>query len=263
MNKLLLPIFLLFSGFCLAQNEQNETLIYYDKTGNVVKQKNAVLLRQMLHINDTLWETNLYRVDKPRVISFQSNTADGRLLNGRYITYDVYGNADTVGNYLMGKRDGIWRISNDLPHGGLMVAEQFYSNGELIWQKDTIELNRERDSLRGSFPWEVIKTKVEIESEYPGGQRAWLNFMNHNLRYPDDAVDKELMGETVSGFVVEITGEVLPSSIWLDRSVAYSIDKESLRVISLTQRWTPAVENGRQVKSYKKQPIVFRVDRAR
>jgi protein TonB len=35
--------------------------------------------------------------------------------------------------------------------------------------------------------------------------------------------------------------------------------KEAERVIKKSGKWTPAVQNGRQVKSYKKQPIVFQL----
>jgi len=33
--------------------------------------------------------------------------------------------------------------------------------------------------------------------------------------------------------------------------------EEAVRVIKKSGQWTPAVQNGRQVKSYKKQPIIF------
>ena len=31
-------------------------------------------------------------------------------------------------------------------------------------------------------------TKVEVEASYPGGAHAWLGYLNHTLRYPDDKV---------------------------------------------------------------------------
>jgi hypothetical protein len=40
-----------------------------------------------------------------------------------------------------------------------------------VWTKDTIQLNRERDSLNALNKTDSLKTftKVEIESEFPGG----------------------------------------------------------------------------------------------
>lgn len=258
MNRLLLPLALFLCFRSMAQYK-TEHLFYYDVSGRQVKPKEATLMRQLVQLNDTLWETNLYPTNKPRTISFQCSTDDGRLLNGRYITYDAVGHADTIGYYSAGKRVGIWLINTDLQHGGMMIAKQFYSNGELLWQKDTVRLNQERDSLRGRSPAEEIRTKVEIESTFPGGAAAWLRYMNKNLRYPDEAVEKKLMGITVVGFVVDTTGDVEPTSLWLDRSVAYSIDKESLRCISQSGQWTPAIQDGKAVRSYKKQPIIYKL----
>ena len=46
-------------------------------------------------------------------------------------------------------------------------------------------------------------TKVEIESEFPGGAAAWLRYLNKNLRYPDDAVNNEIQGTVVVQFIVD------------------------------------------------------------
>ncbi|GGB06034.1 energy transducer TonB [Puia dinghuensis] len=253
-------VLMLLSLSSLAQSYKNEKLIWRDENGQQCKEKNAALLLQTVQVDDTLWETNLYRIDGPRVVSFQSNTADGTMLNGRYITYSFRGQVDTFGNYHNGKRTGYWSIHTDGLHGSIFVAQQFYSNGELIWQKDTLQLHRERDSIKVASDKEEIQTKVEIESEFPGGPAAWLRFLNHNLRYPDEAVKKGLMGQPVVEFIVDKTGFIAPASIWMDQSIAYPLDKETMRVIALSGKWTPAVQNGRQVRSYKRQPIVFKME---
>ena len=36
--------------------------------------------------------------------------------------------------------------------------------------------------------------------------------------------------------------------------------EEAIRVIKKSGKWIPAIQNVKQVKSYKKQPIVFRLD---
>ena len=51
-------------------------------------------------------------------------------------------------------------------------------------------------------------TKVEIESEFPGGAAAWLRYLNKNLRYPDDAVNNEIQGTVVVQFIVDKEGNV-------------------------------------------------------
>ncbi len=100
-------------------------------------------------------------------------------------------------------------------------------------------------------------TKVEIESEYPGGASAWQRYLNKNLRYPQDAIDNEIQGTVIVQFIVDKAGMVSEVEAI---SGPNELRDEAARVIKKSGQWTPAVQNGRQVKSYKKQPIVFRLE---
>jgi protein TonB len=42
-------------------------------------------------------------------------------------------------------------------------------------------------------------------------------------------------------------------------SATDELNKEAIRVISRSGKWIPAMQNGRKVKSYKRQAIVFRL----
>jgi protein TonB len=102
-------------------------------------------------------------------------------------------------------------------------------------------------------------TKVEIESEFPGGAAAWLRYLNKNLRYPDDAVNNEIQGTVVVQFIVDKEGNVSDVNA-ISGPDNGGLREEAVRVIKRSGKWTPAVQNGRQVKSYKKQPIVFKLE---
>jgi TonB family protein len=238
---------------------QNEKLIYLDETGNPIKEKKAVLLRQVVQFNDTLWEINFYRMHGPRIKSFRSRDEQGSILNGRYVSYSASGWADTIGEYVNGKKVAFWSIYGT---SGRLAGQQKYENGELLWTKDTLQLNQHVDSLRKAKKDSgLIRkiTKIEIESEFPGGAAAWLKYLNKNLRYPDDAVNRRIQGQVVVGFIVDTLGNIPVSSAWVQQSVEFSLDKEALRMILNSPDWTPASQNGRLVKSYKKQPIVFKL----
>jgi len=51
-------------------------------------------------------------------------------------------------------------------------------------------------------------TKVEIESDYPGGAGAWARYLNKTLHYPDEAVNNEIQGQVVVQFIVDKEGNV-------------------------------------------------------
>ncbi|MFT4023485.1 MAG: TonB family protein [Flavihumibacter sp.] len=105
--------------------------------------------------------------------------------------------------------------------------------------------------------WDKTFTKVEIESEYPGGMSAWQRYLNKNLRYPQEAQDNEIQGSVVVQFIVDKEGNVSDVEAV---SGPNELREEAIRVIKKSGKWTPAVQNGRQVKSYKKQPILFRLE---
>ncbi|HVY74298.1 MAG TPA: TonB family protein [Puia sp.] len=100
-------------------------------------------------------------------------------------------------------------------------------------------------------------TKVEIESTYPGGMAAWQRYLQKNLRYPDEAAANEIQGAVVVQFIVDKEGNVSDVEAI---SGPNELRDEAVRVIKKSGSWTAAIQNGRKVKSYKKQPIVFRLE---
>jgi protein TonB len=100
--------------------------------------------------------------------------------------------------------------------------------------------------------WNKTWTKVEIPSEYPGGLAAWQRFLNRNLR-PND----ELEGTVEVQFIVDKDGNVSEVQALTGPE---ELRREAERVIKKSGKWTPAIQNGHQVKSLKKQPIIFRLE---
>jgi len=103
----------------------------------------------------------------------------------------------------------------------------------------------------------TIFRSVEIESTYPDGMQAWLRFVGKNFRVPDEAINNNAGGTVVVQFVVDKEGNVSdvkavdgPKELWA----------EAVRVIKKSGKWTPAIQNGRQVASYKRQPITVRLE---
>jgi len=102
-----------------------------------------------------------------------------------------------------------------------------------------------------------IYTKVEIESEFPGGSKAWLNFLNTHLTYPKKAVRKRIQGTVLLQFIVDKDGSISDLSALTGDPI---LAEAALKAMADSPRWKPAMQNGRLVKSYKKQPIVFRLE---
>jgi len=110
---------------------------------------------------------------------------------------------------------------------------------------------------RDATDYDQTFTKVEIESSYPGGAAAWTRYLIKTIRYPPEAQDNEIQGTVVVQFIVDKAGQVSDVEAI---SGPNELKDEAVRVIKKSGKWTPAVQNGRQVKSYKKQPIQFRLE---
>lgn len=104
-----------------------------------------------------------------------------------------------------------------------------------------------------------IFEKVEIEAAFPGGESAWRKFLERNLN-PSTPVDNgapEGVYTVYVQFVVSKDGSI--SDVRALTKHGYGMEEEAVRVIKKGPKWTPAIQNGRQVNAYRKQPITFQV----
>ncbi|MEO7394440.1 MAG: energy transducer TonB, partial [Chitinophagaceae bacterium] len=104
-----------------------------------------------------------------------------------------------------------------------------------------------------------IFDKVEIEASFPGGDSKWRQYLerNANGQVATDNGAPEGTYTTVVQFVVDKEGNI--SDVRSLTNHGYGMEDEAMRVIRKGPKWTPAVQNGRQVKAYRKQPITFQV----
>ncbi|MBV4357395.1 energy transducer TonB [Pinibacter aurantiacus] len=98
--------------------------------------------------------------------------------------------------------------------------------------------------------------KVEIESSFPGGVAGWAAYLNENLHYPKAAIKKNIQGTVVVQFIVDKEGNITDIAAIAGPD---ELRAEAERVMKKSPKWIPAQQSGRKVKSYKKQPITFRL----
>lgn len=99
--------------------------------------------------------------------------------------------------------------------------------------------------------------KVEVESSYPGGQAAWRRYLLTNMHYPNKAVRKRVQGTVIVQFIIAKEGNV--NSVEAIEGPEM-LREEGVRLIKSSGKWIPAQQNGKPVKSYKKQPFNFRLN---
>lgn len=113
---------------------------------------------------------------------------------------------------------------------------------------DTIEVN------------DKIFERVEFEADYPGGINEWVKYLQRNLRadVPVDLGAAAGKYTVLVQFIVNLDGSI--TDITPLTNLGYGMEQEVIRIIKQSGKWTPAIQNGRTVKAYRRQPVTFMVE---
>jgi len=106
---------------------------------------------------------------------------------------------------------------------------------------------------------EKVYAKVETEASFQGGFEGWRHFLESNLD-PNVPVRKKApvgVFQIIAQFIVDKDGKI--SDIKALTSHGFGMEQEVIRVLRKSPRWLPAVQDGRKVKAYRKQPVSFSI----
>ena len=116
--------------------------------------------------------------------------------------------------------------------------------------------------------YDKVFQKVEIDAEFPGGVSGWTRYVTREIeRNIDELQDDGRSGTVVVLFIVDKEGAVsevraLPCS---EAGVGNCLPPNSklaeiaVNAIKKGPKWKPAVQNGRNVKAYRRQPVTFQL----
>jgi protein TonB len=91
---------------------------------------------------------------------------------------------------------------------------------------------------------------VEVKPEFPGGMSEFYHFIGKNYKVPDVA---GLKGKIMVSFVIEKDGTLTEIKVLKD--IGHGTGIEAIRVLSKCPRWTPAMQNGQNVRCFYTLPI--------
>jgi thiol-disulfide isomerase/thioredoxin len=103
-----------------------------------------------------------------------------------------------------------------------------------------------------------VYTAVEVEASFPGGDAAWHKYLTKYLNGNVPGEHNAPPGRyTVTlNFVVDKNGAI--SNITAN-DPGYGTKQEAIRVLKNSPKWNPGIQNGRNVKSWRRQSITFDV----
>ncbi len=151
--------------------------------------------------------------------------------------------------YDTGKRVGEvweWYKTGDAYEHGYYVNDK--DSGEhLWWAKDGKVISR-FVVVNGKRIWSIVDPSAAedykaIYPAYQGGNDSLLNYLHHNIKYPQTAVDHSIQGTVYVSFYVDTLGVI--SDLKIQKGIGYGCDEEVLEVMKkCTKRWTPASVDG-------------------
>lgn len=133
---------------------------------------------------------------------------------------------------------------------------------------ERIELRRiEFDKLAKSTPTytnasgKIVFYKAEIAPSFNGGEKAMMEFLRDNVKFPKEAEEKDLEGTVFVDFVIAANGMVREVEVTDETSMSIdqSFRTEAIRVVTSMPNWIPGSQQGKPVDVKFTIPITFQM----
>jgi protein TonB len=146
------------------------------------------------------------------------------------------------------------------PDATISTVDVESNNTKQIVQAPVEETNTKVLEIKKADDENEIITHVQIEAAFPGGEDAWRNYLRKTLNAETPIDNGATAGKytVIVKFVVSRDGSL--SDIQCENDPGFGMCEEAKRVIKNTKNWTPAINNGRNVNAYRRQPITFVVE---
>ncbi len=107
----------------------------------------------------------------------------------------------------------------------------------------------------------IVYNKTEVEPSYPGGEAAIRQYIQDNIKYPQEAQDKGIESTLLVDFIVAENGMVRNVEIAeVIGDEDQSFRDEAIRVVSAMPKWTSGKQNGKVVAAKYSLPISFELN---
>lgn len=137
--------------------------------------------------------------------------------------------------------DNLFMRLEDQPDMGVQIMDYVESVEEEVVEEEAI-------------PFMLVEEKPSFMG---GDANAFSKWVNERLVYPEIAKENGVQGRVTLQFTVNPDGTV--SNVKVLRGVDPSLDKEAVRVVSMSPKWTPGKQRDRAVKVTYTFPVIFQL----
>lgn len=144
-----------------------------------------------------------------------------------------------------------------------IVEDDIFVDDNLILKEDDFETaieikdyyeTFEEDIVEEEIPFAIVEEKPKFNN---GDANQFSKWVNQRLVYPEIAKENGVQGRITLQFTVEKDGSL--TKVKILRGVDPSLDKEAVRVVSMSPKWTPGRQRDRAVAVTYTFPVVFQL----
>jgi TonB family protein len=148
------------------------------------------------------------------------------------------------------------KITNEITLPEKTVTQSMEINQAPVFNKPQIKEVVSPPPPPPPVPGQIFVVVEEMPT-YPGGDKALMEFINSNIKYPEEAKNKLIQGRVILRFAVMASGKV--GSVSVLKSVDPSLDEEAKRVIEALPEWKPGRQGGKPVNVWYSVPVTFQL----
>ncbi|MHC0439891.1 energy transducer TonB [Flavobacterium sp. 3-210] len=105
----------------------------------------------------------------------------------------------------------------------------------------------------------VTVNEIDKQPEFPGGILEFYKFVGKNFKVPAEADANKIKGKVDMKFMIETDGSL--SEFKRIKDLGYGIADEAIRVLKLSPKWNPGIQNGQPVRVLYTLPITIQSEK--
>lgn len=132
------------------------------------------------------------------------------------------------------------------------------ANGVVVVTTKNNKKSDKPEKLKSAIPTSAQDTVLtpDVMPEFPGGDRAFLEYIQNNVNYPEEAKSKGIEGTTYLKFIVNKEGKITNISV-VKSSGSDLLDQEAIKVIQAAPDFKPGLKDNKPVDVPVSVPIRF------
>ena len=150
--------------------------------------------------------------------------------------------------------DNIDIVDDDIEVDDSMFQNLEDSDDLAVEIMDYVEEVEEETVEEEAIPFQLVEEKPSFQG---GDANQFSKWVNSRLVYPEIAKENGVQGRVTLQFTVNADGTV--SNVKVLRGVDPALDKEAVRVVSMSPKWKPGKQRDRAVKVTYTFPVIFQL----